>query len=152
MESTLGNFIADAMRLVTQEKIGNRVDFAVQANGSIRGSIFPGTEDYSLNRIAFYDIVEQVGLGSDPDGDPGYPIVSFYLNGKEISKVLEIAALLPEVFGNEFFFCSGRACCLPMIPKEPFFSISPLPASPPAFIPCRPQSGGLFQRGLADCR
>ncbi len=56
-----------------------------------------------LNRIAFYDIVEQVGLGSDPDGDPGYPIVSFYLNGKEISKVLEIAALLPEVFGNEFF-------------------------------------------------
>lgn len=103
MESTLGNFIADAMRLVTQEKIGNRVDFAVQANGSIRGSIFPGTEDYSLNRIAFYDIVEQVGLGSDPDGDPGYPIVSFYLNGKEISKVLEIAALLPEVFGNEFF-------------------------------------------------
>ncbi|NLZ27679.1 MAG: bifunctional metallophosphatase/5'-nucleotidase [Firmicutes bacterium] len=102
-ESALGNFVADAMRLVTQEKTGNKVDFAVQANGSIRGSVIPGTEPYSLNRISFYDIVEQVGLGSDPDGDPGYPIVSFYLNGKEISRVLEIAALLPEAFGNEFF-------------------------------------------------
>lgn len=102
-ETPLGNFVADAMRFITWKKTGEKVDIAVQANGNIRGSIIPGSKDYSLNRIAFYDIAEQVGLGCGPGGDPGYPLVSFYLTGDEVLKVLEIAALLPELYGNEFF-------------------------------------------------
>ncbi|MEW5784624.1 MAG: 5'-nucleotidase C-terminal domain-containing protein [Bacillota bacterium] len=102
-ESPFGNFVTDAMRLVTEEKTGERVDFAIQANGSIRGGINPGSLDHSRGKIAFYDLAELIGLGIGPDGYAGYPIVSVYLTGEEICRALEVAVLLKEMMGDTYF-------------------------------------------------
>ena len=102
-ESPLGNFITDAMRLVVWEKTGHRADFAVQANGSIRGSINPGSMSHSLGKISVYDFAEVIGLGIGPDQEAGYSVVAVYLTGEEIYRVLEVAALLAETEGNTYF-------------------------------------------------
>ncbi len=102
-ESPAGNFITDAMRLVTREKTDHEADFAIQANGSIRGSVTPGTMPHSFGKVSFYDLVEIVGLGKGPDGDAGYPIVAVYLTGDEMVNVLEVAVLLKVLMGDTYF-------------------------------------------------
>jgi len=102
-ESPFGNFIADAMRLVTEEKTGKKAHVAVQANGSIRGTLNPGSMAHSMGKISFYDIAELIGLGIGPDGDAGYPIVAAYLTGEEIYRALEVAVILSELMGDTFF-------------------------------------------------
>lgn len=102
-ETNFGNFITDAMRLVTWEKTGERVDVAIQANGSIRGRLTPGSTEYSKGKISFYDISSLVGLGYGSDGYAGYPIVSFYLTGEELRRVLEVAVLLPTLMDNKYY-------------------------------------------------
>lgn len=102
-ESPFGNFVSDAMRLVTWEKTGHKADFAIQANGAIRGSITPGTMPHSLGQISVYDLAELVGLGIGPDGDAGYSLVAAYLTGEEVRRVLEVAALLSEMMGDTYF-------------------------------------------------
>jgi len=102
-ESTAGNFITDAMRLVTEEVTGEKVDVAIQANGSIRENIQPGTMEHSRNEISFYDITEVIGLGYGEDGYAGYPIVSTYLTGEELRRALEVAVLLKESMGDTYF-------------------------------------------------
>ncbi len=102
-ETPMGNFVTDAMRLVTAEKSEHDPDFAVQANGVIRGSIMPGTMPHSYGVVSFYDLVELVGLGKGEDGYAGYPLVAVYLTGKEVMRILEVAVLMEEVLGNTYF-------------------------------------------------
>ncbi len=102
-ESPLGNFIADAMRLVTSEKTGRRADFAVQANGSIRGDLISGSLEHSCSKVSFYDLADLIGLGIGPDGKPGYPVVSLYLTGEEVRRALEVAVLLEQLMGKTFY-------------------------------------------------
>ncbi len=102
-ESPFGNFVTDAMRLVSWEKMGHRADFAVQANGTIRGSVEPGTMPYSLGKISVYDLAELVGLGIGPDGSAGYPVVAVYLTGEEVYRFIEVAALFSEMMTDTYF-------------------------------------------------
>ncbi|MFO7952643.1 MAG: bifunctional metallophosphatase/5'-nucleotidase [Bacillota bacterium] len=102
-ETPFGNFVTDAMRLVAKEKTDHDPDFAVQANGAIRGSVVPGSMPHSLGQVSFYDLTELVGLGYGPDGKAGYPLVAVYLTGEEILRVLEVAALIEEVMDNTYF-------------------------------------------------
>lgn len=102
-ESPVGNFITDGMRMITQEVTGKRVDIAVQANGNIRESIIPGTMPHSTGAVSFYDIADVVGLGHGPDGHAGYPVVSVYLTGEEVGRMLEVAVLLRELLGDTYF-------------------------------------------------
>jgi 5'-nucleotidase/UDP-sugar diphosphatase len=102
-ETPLGNFITDAMRMVAQEVIGKRVDIAGQADGCIRTSIFPGTMEYSGGNVSFYEIVEAISLGYGLDGYAGCPIVSVYLTGEEVRRLLEVNILLQEFMGDSFF-------------------------------------------------
>jgi len=102
-ETPLGNFVTDAMRMVAQEVIGKRVDVAGQANGCIRKSIFPGTTEHSGGNVSFYEIVEATGMGHGLDGYPGCPIVSVYLTGEEVRRLLEINILLQEFMGDSSF-------------------------------------------------
>ncbi len=102
-ESAFGNFVTDAMRLVGAEVTGEKVDFAFQANGVIRGGLEPGTLPGREGQIALFDLANQVGMGSGPDGQPGYPLVSIYFTGEEVRRILEIAALLPLLKGDAFF-------------------------------------------------
>ncbi|MFN3554814.1 MAG: bifunctional metallophosphatase/5'-nucleotidase [Bacteroidales bacterium] len=102
-ETTVGNFVVDAMRLEAQKVTGRRVDIAIQANGVIRGDIIPGTMPWSQNRVSFMDLVTISGLGSGPDMRPGYPMVSIYLTAQEVYNILEIAGLLSRLMGDMYF-------------------------------------------------
>ena len=102
-ETALGDFVTDAMRFVAQEFTGQRVDIAGQAEGNIRSSIFPGTMEYSAGNISFYEIAQATGVGRGLDGRPGCPIVSVYLTGEEVRRVLEMGVLLDEYTGDSYF-------------------------------------------------
>jgi 5'-nucleotidase/UDP-sugar diphosphatase len=102
-ETPLGNFVADAMRIVAQEVTGKRVDMAGEASGCIGKSIFPGTMEYSAGNVSFYEIVEATGVGHGRDGYPGCPVVSFYLTGEEVHPVLEINILVQKLMGDYSF-------------------------------------------------
>lgn len=102
-ESPLGDFVTDAMRLVAEEKLGHKVDFAISANGTIRGTLTPGTMPHALGQVSVHDLADLVGLGMGTDGYPGYSMVAAYLTGEEVRRALEVAALLPEMMGDTFF-------------------------------------------------
>ncbi len=102
-ETPAGNFITDAMRLVTEEVSGERMDVAIQANGSIRGSFVPVSEAGKPGKISFYDITGVAGLGYGDDVYPGYSIITTYLTGEELLRLLEVAALLEELMGDTYF-------------------------------------------------
>jgi 5'-nucleotidase/UDP-sugar diphosphatase len=102
-ETTLGNFVADAMRFVGEQFTGERVDIAGQADGNIRNSISPGALEYSTGNISFYSIAEATGVGRGLDGRPGCPIVSFYLTGEEVRRALEIDVLLQKLMVDSSF-------------------------------------------------
>lgn len=102
-ETVVGNYIADAMRLEAQKVLGEKVDFAFQANGIIRANINPGTMPWSKGKISFYDLASTSDLGSGSDGYPGYALVSFYLNAEEVYRLMEIGGLLPQLWGDIFF-------------------------------------------------
>ncbi|AAB90365.1 bifunctional metallophosphatase/5'-nucleotidase [Archaeoglobus fulgidus] len=97
-ESNLGDFITDAMRFAVEKATGEKADIAVFANGEIRGNITPVNGEISL-----YNLLVPVSLGVGSDGSAGYSLVSFYLTGDEIYKVLEIAVLLQKFYGDDFF-------------------------------------------------
>jgi 5'-nucleotidase/UDP-sugar diphosphatase len=102
-ETALGNFVTDAMRFVAQEFTGKRVDIAGQASGCIRDSVFPDTSECSAGSISFYAIAQATGVGRGHDGYPGCPIVSFYLTGEEVRRVLETTILLHQFMGGAYF-------------------------------------------------
>ena len=120
-ETPFGNFVTDAMRLIGEEVTGEKVHLAIQANGVIRGGIVPGNQSWSRDRVSFYDLANLVGLGSGPDGQAGYPLVSIYLTGQELRRVCEIQVLLAELMGDTYYlqfsgvrmtFDRGRAVLL----------------------------------------
>jgi len=103
VETTVGNFVVDAMRLEAERVTGHRVDLAIQANGVIRGDIIPGTMEWSEGKVSFMDLVTIAGLGSGPDKRPGYPMVSAYLTAHEVYNLLEVAGLLSKLMGDTYF-------------------------------------------------
>ncbi|PKL44374.1 MAG: hypothetical protein CVV41_06985 [Candidatus Riflebacteria bacterium HGW-Riflebacteria-1] len=102
-ESTVGNFVTDAMRIESEKVTGEKVDFAIQANGTIRGDLLTGSDAHAAGKISFFDLISVSAMGSGPDGEPGYPLVSLYLTGQEVYRLLEIATLLPELWGDVYF-------------------------------------------------
>jgi UDP-sugar diphosphatase len=101
--SPFGNFVTDAMRLKGEEVTGEKVHFAFQANGVIRGALIPGSMPHSRGRVSFFDLASLVGLGMGPDGRPGNPLVSVYFTGEEIRRILEVSVLLQHLFDDSYF-------------------------------------------------
>jgi 5'-nucleotidase / UDP-sugar diphosphatase len=102
-ESAIGNYIADALKWAAEDALGKTVDVGVQANGAIRSDILPGTQEWSEGEISFYDLIMAVGLGSGEDGNPGYPMVSFYITEDELRRALEVSVLLSGLMGDSYF-------------------------------------------------
>ncbi len=85
VETGLGNLITDAFRAAVQKAEGNDGDYlyaAVQPLGEIRGSFTAGP-------VTVDDVFRVLSLGMGPDKTAGYPLVSFYLTGREIKNCLE---------------------------------------------------------------
>jgi len=85
-ETGLGDLIADAYRAAIRQVEGanyRHVHFALQPLGVIRDSFKKG-------KITVADIFQVLSLGIGPDKIAGYPLVSFYINGKELKDILEV--------------------------------------------------------------
>lgn len=102
-ETSIGNFITDAMRLEAEKITGRRVDIAMHANGIIRGGLHPATSTNVKGNLSLYDLITVSSLGSGRDGRPGYGLVSFFLTEKEVMNLLEISTLLPILWNDIYF-------------------------------------------------
>ncbi len=102
-ETPYGNFITDAMRFAARERLEENIDFAFQANGIIRQGLYPDSDGGNVGNISYYQLAATGSMGSGWDDRPGYPLVSGFLTGREIWRVLELSILLSEYMGDPFF-------------------------------------------------
>ena len=105
-ESNLGNLIADSIRWAInridydQNDPVTKVVFAVESNGVIRDDLLKG----KTGDIAVCDLFRTIPLGiSRGDDSMGYPIITCYLYGHEIKKILEVITSIYPKKGNKFF-------------------------------------------------
>jgi len=97
-DTNLGNLAADAIKEeVSLYQPEGPVDFAFLPNALIREEIIKG-------KITPSDAFRVLPLLSGPDGKCGYPLVSFYINARQIKQILEISIFLSRFLGNEVFF------------------------------------------------
>ncbi|HEY8926080.1 MAG TPA: bifunctional metallophosphatase/5'-nucleotidase, partial [Polyangia bacterium] len=97
-EAPVGNLVTDAYRTIAAalEPTAPAV-FGFEANGQLRSPIVKGT----TGQIWFADLFRITPIGIGPDMVPGYPLVTFYLNAKDIRSGLELGAageLLPDQY------------------------------------------------------
>ncbi|MCX5848138.1 MAG: bifunctional UDP-sugar hydrolase/5'-nucleotidase [Deltaproteobacteria bacterium] len=85
-EMGLGNMITDAYRYAVQKAEGKNyeyVHFVLEPLGLIRDSFQKG-------KITVADVFQVLSLGRGIDGVAGYPLMAFYINGKELKDILEV--------------------------------------------------------------
>jgi len=102
-DSNLGNIVTDAVRWsidrAEREKNGRRTDVAFESLGLIGDDVMKGMH----GKITVADCFRAVpwGIGMR-DEDPGYPLVSFYLDALEIKKTLEVLTSVAPIKGNDY--------------------------------------------------
>ena len=102
-EDTLGNLISDSYIDAVKRAEGpayREVDVAVAPRGVIRGS-------FSEGPITAADVYNVSSLGIGPDRIPGYPLVSIYLNGKELRTMAEVDISVSTLMIDARLYCSG---------------------------------------------
>lgn len=96
LETNLGDLVTDAMRFaIDSVEPESSVDFTFQPTGFLRDNICKG-------EITTSDAFQVLSLGRGPENIGGYPLVSFYLNGQEIKRILEISIFLASARGKEY--------------------------------------------------
>ena len=89
-EMGLGDMITDAYRFAVQKAEGSNYEYvnvALEPLGLIRDSFQKG-------KITTEDVFQVLSLGIGRDGIPGYPLLAFYVTGKELKDILEVEASL----------------------------------------------------------
>jgi 5'-nucleotidase len=125
-EAPVGNLVTDAYRTITGAVQAEPPVLAVDANGALRAPIIAG----KTGTIGFADLFRVTPLGIGPDQIPGYSLVTFYLNARDIRNGLELGAA-PEVVPNDFFLqVSGINVAYDMT-KPLFGRVSSLTLGPP---------------------
>jgi 5'-nucleotidase / UDP-sugar diphosphatase len=98
-EAPVGNLVTDAYRNVSAAlQPDDPPVIAIEGNGQIRSDIVKG----KTGLIWFADLFRVVPDGIGPDENPGYSLVTFYLNAKDILSGLEFDAA-QDVVSNDFF-------------------------------------------------
>jgi 5'-nucleotidase/UDP-sugar diphosphatase len=98
-EAPVGNLVTDAYRTITSAlQPSDPPAIAVDANGALRAPILAG----KTGEIWFADLFRVTPLGIGPDQIPGYSLVTFYLNAKDLRSGFELGGA-PEVVPGEFF-------------------------------------------------
>jgi 5'-nucleotidase/UDP-sugar diphosphatase len=132
-EAPVGNLVTDAYLNVTQAVQPTAPPvIAVDANGALRAPITAGKSS-TPGKIWLADLFRITPLGIGPDQIPGYSLVTFYLNAKDIRSGLELGGA-PEVVSNDYFLqVSGLKVTYDM--TKPLFgrvsSLTLVPASGP---------------------
>jgi 5'-nucleotidase/UDP-sugar diphosphatase len=98
-EAPIGNLVTDAYRAIAKAvQPTDPPAIAVEANGQLRAPIVAG----KTGKIWFADLFRVTPIGIGPDQVPGYPLVTFYLNAKDIRSGLELGGA-PEVVSDQYF-------------------------------------------------
>ncbi len=99
-ESSLGDFVADAVRWATsQHDPEGPVQVVFEANGVIRDGIQKGT----TGEVRVGDLVRVLPLGIGPDEQLGYPMLSFYLTAGELKQAAEVIVGLAPIVADSFW-------------------------------------------------
>ena len=105
VESPVGDLVTDAYRSVSAAlQPGDPPVIAVEGNGQIRSNIAQGKGN---GQIWFADLFRVLPDGIGPDGNPGYPLVTFYLNAKDLASGFEFDAAQDVVPRELFLQVSG---------------------------------------------
>jgi 2',3'-cyclic-nucleotide 2'-phosphodiesterase (5'-nucleotidase family) len=102
-ETGLGDLIADAFRYAVHRAEGTDAPFvhiAIEPLGNIRASLLRGS-------VRVEDVFQVLSLGIGPDGMPGYPLITVYLNGTEIKKLLEVETTVSALKRDAHLQVSG---------------------------------------------
>jgi 5'-nucleotidase len=98
-EAPIGNLVTDAYRSVVSALEPTQPPaLAVDANGQIRAPLIKG----KTGEIWFADLFQVLPIGIGPDQVPGFPLVTFYLNAKDLRSGLELNGV-PQLVGNDLF-------------------------------------------------
>lgn len=98
-EAPIGNLVADAYRRVgAQLQPDEPPVIGVEANGQLRAPLQAGT----TGQVWFSDLFRILPIGIGPNGQPGFPLVTFYLSAADIRAGLELGAG-KDVISNDFF-------------------------------------------------
>lgn len=97
VERAIGDLVTDAYRgLVSSLTPAEPVQVAIDATGAIRAPLLKG----KTGQVTFADAFKVLPLGIGPDGRPGYPLVSFFLNGADLRAGMEFGAA-PDATGTD---------------------------------------------------
>lgn len=100
-ETLLGNLITDAyLKVYNTLNPTAPADAAVEAGGVIRDPLMKG----KTGALWLADIYRALPLGVGPDQKPGTPLVTFYLNGKDLKAAAELMALAQGMLGSQVYF------------------------------------------------
>lgn len=98
-EAPVGNLVTDAYRTIAAALQPTApAEIAVEANGQLRASIAKG----KTGQVWLADMFRVLPIGIGPDMVPGYPLVTFYLNAKDIRSGLELDAA-SDVLPDQYF-------------------------------------------------
>jgi 5'-nucleotidase len=102
-EAPIGNLVVDAYKAVAGALIPSTeppIVAAFEGNGQLRSIIAKG----KTGKIWLADLYRVTPLGLGPDMHPGSPLVSFYLNAKDIASGLELGGAKPgEGIDDQYF-------------------------------------------------
>jgi 5'-nucleotidase/UDP-sugar diphosphatase len=98
-ESPLGDLVTDAyLKLTAALQATDPPAIAVEGSGQLRSPIIKG----KTGQIWFADLFRVLPLGIGPDGQPGFPLVTYYLNAKDIRSGFELGGA-SELVDSEYF-------------------------------------------------
>ncbi|MBU3917121.1 bifunctional metallophosphatase/5'-nucleotidase [bacterium] len=104
-ETNLGNLLTDSLRWAVDKAEYDprdplsKVRVAVQSNGVIRDNLMRG----KTGKITVSDLFRVVPLGIGMDNTMSYPLVTFFINGSEIKKALEVLTTVYPMKGSDYF-------------------------------------------------
>ncbi|HEX2656862.1 MAG TPA: 5'-nucleotidase, partial [Polyangia bacterium] len=94
-----GNLVTDAYRNIAAAlQPTDPPALAVEANGQLRSPIAKG----KTGDVWFADLFRVLPIGIGPNQVPGFPLVTFYLNAKDLQSGLELGAA-PELVPDQYF-------------------------------------------------
>jgi 5'-nucleotidase/UDP-sugar diphosphatase len=100
-EFPAGNLVVDAYRAAaTAAEPTDPAQIAIEANGSIRTDVKKG----KTGQIWFADLFRLIPFGIGPDAKPGYPLVTFYVNGKDVRAGFELSLAAKDFIKNDQYF------------------------------------------------
>ena len=99
-EAGLGDLIADSYAAADTAVEGTPPDFAFEVGGNIRADLLKG----KTGKLWFADLFRVEPLGIGPDQLPGYPLVSYYINGADLKAGLEISAAAEDFLKDDSLY------------------------------------------------